>query len=194
MNDKIMIEKEVKVLLSKEEYSLLLGQFDWDEVRTQINHYYTDKENGRKNKAITIRVRECNNKAVLQIKVPMQEQESEEEQAALHLSKEFEAELNSIPKEIDGTFLRELCSIPFPDVRKAGSLTTIRHICNWDDNTELCLDKNNYLNVEDYELEIEYKKDIDPAIIDILKKNKITFHSKTAGKCKRFFNQLKNCK
>lgn len=181
-----MLEKELKVLLNKEQYDLLLRQFNWDEIRTQTNFYYTDKENNSKNQGITIRVRQSNDKIVLQIKIPI----DHHEQGALHFNREYETELNEVPEEIEGTFLSNLCSIPLPNVSKVGYLITERYIYNWNDDIEISLDKNKYLNVEDYEIEIEYKENIDPAILDILAKNKIQIMDKVEGKCGRFFNQL----
>lgn len=179
-----MIEKELKVLLTKGQYDLLIQQFDWDEIRTQTNFYYTNCENHIKNEDITIRVRECNNKVALQVKVPLNEQ------GALHISKEFETYIKDVPKDIDGTFLSKLCSIPMSNVSMAGFLITERYICNWKDDIEICLDKNKYLNVEDYEIEIEYKENIDSVILDILNMNNINTQNKVEGKCKRFFDQL----
>lgn len=237
-----MIEKELKALLSKDQYDMIIKLFDWHEIRTQTNYYYADKEDQNKNKGITIRVRKYENKVLLQIKVPIsedlkdgQEQKLKEEQSssqgtlqpkeehkdpqetlqpkeeykdrqeilqsnekykdgqgALHLSNEYEVELNKIPEEIDGVFLSNICKVSLPDVIKMGHLTTVRHIYNWNDKTEISLDKNNYLDTEDYEIEIEYKENIDPALIELFEKNNIKFQNKTDGKCKRFFSRLKN--
>ena len=186
-NDTV-IEKELKILLDKEQYNSLMHQFDWDKAITQINNYYIDNGNHIKNKGITIRVRESNNKATLQIKVPVHEK------GALHLKREIETYMKDVPKYIGGSFLSKLCSIPLPNVSIAGSLITECYICNWKDGIEICLDKNRYLGVEDYEIEIEYKENVDPAIFDILKENNVRFQNKVEGKCRRFFNQYeKQC-
>lgn len=183
-----MIEKEIKNLLTKEQYISLAQQFDWDEIRNQTNNYYIGNENQIKNKDITIRVRECNNKVALQIKIPIHGQ------GALHMNREIETYIKDVPKHIDGSFLSELCSIPLPNVSIAGSLITERYIYNWKDDIEICLDKNIYLGIEDYEIEIEYKENVDLAIFSILKENNVRFQNRVEGKCRRFFNQYeKQC-
>ncbi len=179
-----MIEKEIKILLNKEQYDFLMQQFDWDEVRTQTNFYYTDNKNYIDKEGITIRVRACNHKAVLQIKVPV------DERGALHIKREFETDMEDVPEDIEGTFLSELCSISLPDVSMAGFLVTERSICNWKEGIEISLDKNKYLDAEDYEIEIEYKEELDSAIVKFLEDNDIKIQKKVEGKCRRFFNQL----
>lgn len=42
-----------------------------------------------------------------------------------------------------------------------GSLSTERYICEYDENIIVFVDKNNYLDKVDYELEIEFKKNKD---------------------------------
>ncbi|NLL72271.1 MAG: CYTH domain-containing protein [Clostridiales bacterium] len=178
------LEKELKVLLNKEEYNSLLKQFDWDEVRSQTNYYYTDDKDLIKNKGITVRIRECNNIIALQVKVPLHEE------GAFHMKKEFETYIKDVPKVIEGSIISNLCSIDLPNVTLAGSLVTKRHICKLVDGIEICLDKSKYFDIEDYELEIEYEENIDPLIFDILNKNKIKYHNNVEGKSRRFFNYL----
>lgn len=179
-----MIEKELKVILDKEKYEILKNQFVWNEVRTQTNFYYSDNRCYIKREGITIRVREYNSKVALQIKIPVSEH------GAIHTKNEYEIILETIPQDIDGVFLSELCSLPLPDVSMVGFLITERYISNWNSTTEVSLDKNSYLNDEDYEIEIEYSDKLEPALLDILNKNNIEIKSKVEGKCSRFFKKL----
>ena len=179
-----MIEKELKILLTKEQFVCLVKQFEWDQIRTQVNYYYTDNNNYIKNSGITIRVRECNNTIALQLKVPVSEQ------GAIHMKQEIETFINEIPQKIDGDFLSKLCSVSLPDVSLAGFMVTERYIYKWSNDIEICLDKNKYLDVEDYEIEIEYKGNIDESIFDFLNKNNIEIKDDVKGKCGRFFSHL----
>lgn len=183
-----MLEKELKILLTREQFDCLVKQFNWDKIRTQVNYYYTDNNNYVKNSGITIRVRECDNKLALQLKVPV------DEKGAIHMKKEIETSINEIPQKIDSDYLSKLCSVRLPDVSLAGFMVTERYIYNWSRDIEIDLDKNNYLDVEDYELEIEYQENIDESIFDFLNKNNIKIMDKVNGKCSRFFSQLEKTK
>ena len=57
---------------------------------------------------------------------------------------------------------------------------------------EIALDKNEYLDVTDYELEIEYENEYPQYILDMLKEYNIKIHSNTSGKNKRFRKRLNN--
>ena len=51
------------------------------------------------------------------------------------------------------------------------------------------MDHNQYLGYEDYEIEVEYAKELPEAILQILKEEKIEMIT-TSGKCKRFFKKF----
>lgn len=76
-----------------------------------------------------------------------------------------------------------------PDVTMIGYLITERRVYNWDSNAEICLDYSQYLDYEDYEIEVEYVKKLPDEILQILKDEIIEMVS-TSGKCKRFFEKL----
>lgn len=180
-----MIEKERKIVLSQKEYSRLDEAFQWHECKKQTNYYYMDSEHILEEKKITVRVREKDNKNLLQFKIPMGEENS------LHIHKEYEEEINAIPGVILGTKLREVIHLDIPDAVQIGNLVTLRKKYIWADGTEICLDQNEYLNSVDYEIEIEYINSIDEEIFGVLRKNQIDYSKNVRGKFSRFLNRYK---
>ena len=47
-----------------------------------------------------------------------------------------------------------------PDVAMKGDLIIERRVYNWDSNTEICLDHSQYLGHDNYEIEVEYVKEL----------------------------------
>ena len=64
-----MLEKEIKLMLSEEEYLRLKEGLDLDGEVSQVNHYYYSAECAVRR--ISVRVREVEGKALLQIKLPV---------------------------------------------------------------------------------------------------------------------------
>lgn len=179
-----MTEKEIKVILTQNQYHKIKALFNWDEQISQINRYYvnSDTDSGKK---LTIRVREENSKYWLQIKRPKSEESS------LHISKEYQKELNSAPNLLHSETLTELTGFYIPDSRLIGSLSTERAICRSYPNLEICLDKVRYYDVTEYELELEYTRDFPDEAIKLLSENGISFGEKIDGKYYRFLRYAK---
>lgn len=185
-------EKEVKILLKESEYEKLNSIFKWDKEFVQKNFYYGDSNFlNSEDKLATIRVREKNNILMLQVKIPILKNNS------LHIKKEYEKEINYIPKCISKTELEELTGVKtFSDVFQIGVLSTSRKICSQYENIEICLDKNEYLCKTDYEIEIEYKSEYPENIINIIKQLNIDTSNDIDGKNTRFIKRMKllnNC-
>lgn len=89
-------------------------------------------------------------------------------------------------------FLSELCSNPLPNVSISGLQITERYTCNWKDDIGICLDKNRYLCIEDYEIEIEYKENEDATIFDVLKENNVNFKTDWKESVEEFLINMKN--
>lgn len=178
-----MQEKELKILLSKSQFDSLCERFKCGGINTHINFYYSDNQNVLKKQGITVRVREKHGNANLEVKIPSGNQ------GLVHVKEEYQKKLEAIPLEIKGDELTEMTGCQLPDVTMKGYLITERRVCNWDSNTEICLDHSQYLGYEDYEIEVEYKKRIPDEIFKILKEEKIEMVP-TCGKCKRFFGKL----
>lgn len=179
-----MTEKEIKVILTKNQYDKIKALFIWDEQISQINRYYvnSDTDSGKK---LAIRVREENSKYWLQIKRPKSEESS------LHISEEYQKELNSAPNLLPSETLTELTGFYIPDSRLIGSLSTERAICRSYPNLEICLDKVRYYDVTEYELELEYTGDFPDEAIKLLSENGISFGEKIDGKYYRFLRYAK---
>lgn len=140
-----MIENELKFIITKEQYYKAQDRIKWDEIIEQVNYYYTDNENEN----ITIRVREKRDKYYLQVKIPLSEDKG------IHIKKEFTKEIFDIPPIILGTELSELTGEKINNASYIGKLKTTR-LRKKINQAELCLDKNEYLGITDYEVEIEY--------------------------------------
>ncbi len=179
-----MTEKEIKVILTKNQYDKIKALFIWDEQISQINRYYvnSDTDSGKK---LTIRVREENSRYWLQIKRPKSEENS------LHISEEYQKELNSAPELLPSETLTELTGFHIPDSHLIGALSTERAVCRSYPNLEICLDKVFYYDVTEYELELEYTDDFPDEAIKMLSENGISFSERVNGKYYRFLRYAK---
>ncbi|MGP1440775.1 MAG: CYTH domain-containing protein [Catonella sp.] len=174
-------EKEIKIMLSKEQYDEINDYFEWDDEFVQTNYYYSEDIEIETNEEVTFRVRVKNKKKILQIKIP------EEKNKSLHIKKEYEKELNTVPQMFLGKSLNEIVGVDrFSDVFLIGDLTTNRKLKKQSDGIEICLDRNKYLGLEDYELEIEFKEEYPTGIVKILENKGITTAKETSGKYSRF--------
>lgn len=72
-----------------------------------------------------------------------------------------------------------------------GKLVTKRLVCNKYDDVVIALDANKYLDVKDYELEIEYCNEYPQYIMDILKEHDIKINDLVLGKNNRFNKRLR---
>lgn len=179
-------EKEIKILLSKEQYEEIDDYFEWDDEFVQINYYYSEDIGIETNAEVTFRVRVKNEKKILQIKIP------EKQIKSLHIKKEYEKVLNTVPQIISGKSLNEIVGTDrFSDVFLIGDLTTNRKLKKLSDGIEICLDSNKYLGLEDYELEIEFKEEYPESIVKILENKGISIEKEISGKYSRFNNARK---
>lgn len=178
-----MKEKELKILLSKSQFDSLCRRFKCGDIFTHINFYYSDNQDVLQKQGITVRVREKLGNTNLEVKIPSGKQ------GLVHVKEEYQKELEAIPFEIKGDKLTEMTRCKLPDVTMKGYLITERRVYNWDSNTEICLDHSQYLGYEDYEIEVEYVKELPDEILQILKEERIEMIT-TSGKCKRFFEKL----
>ncbi|MBD7912520.1 CYTH domain-containing protein [Clostridium cibarium] len=176
-----MIEQENKVLLSRFQYDIIDKKFKWNEVIEQKNYYYVN--DFTINKDITVRVREKKSRLLLQVKIPISKKES------LHIKKEYEKEILELPTLITSKELEDLCGCKLGDVKYLSELQTLRKVCNWSNNVEICLDLNKYLNITDYELEIEYVGLEPRELIEHLTNIDICFKRNIKGKFSRFMSE-----
>ena len=183
-----MIEKEYKVILSKEQYDRLNAFFVWDEDFTQINYYYNDKDNYIRDNSITVRVREKNNKFALQTKVSTLENP---ESDVLAIKEEKEIIIDMLMDEIPADVLCGMIGHMCNDIRIIGLLKTHRKVCGLYENVTICLDYNEYLSKSDYELEIEYDTDVlNDKIKELFTKTLGIVLVKSSGKNNRFLMHI----
>ena len=133
-----MTEFEKKVLLTEKAYRVLLAWVGASaKTIVQKNYYFDTEDRGFYKRGITCRVREKNAKYVATIKQHLGEEKSEE-----------------YSKEVTSAFDVSL----FADmgVSFQGSLITTRTFLCYGSGVHAVIDKNEYLGIIDYELEIEY--------------------------------------
>lgn len=175
-----MLEKEIKIMLSEEEYRRLMKLIGPEKTVTQVNHYYYSRACSEKR--ISVRVREVGGRALLQIKLPVSDS------GALAVREEIEQELVSVPDRIDPELLRTLCGIDDTAI-KIGSLVTERSLSYRLGGVELCLDRNEYLGAVDHELEAEYTGEYPEEVMRLLKGEGIDTDKPARGKYSRFLER-----
>ena len=143
------IEKEYKVLLTKEQFETLCNQFNDLKFVSQTNTYYDTKDFVIRNKKGAMRIREKNNKYIFTLKMKdknidgLYECECEVRENSVHAL--YSDEIQSLLKsyDIDGEL------IPLT------TLTTRRAVINTG-KAEICFDISTYNGITDYEIEYEY--------------------------------------
>lgn len=179
----MVLEKELKVLLTKEQFEGLQAKINIEKHVSQINFYYSDDEGKILQNGCTIRVRGKVDSLKLEIKIPVGNQ------GLIHVKNEYEESIEGVPYKISGRELFHISGVQLPDVTMKGFLITERFICQWDEYTKVCLDRNSYLGIEDFELEIEYTGDsISKELFQVIKGMDIELRE-TIGKCKRFLGK-----
>ena len=177
-----MIEYEYKVMLSKEEYDRVKAVYQWDSVINQVNYYYDTTDFYLRRNDITFRIREIDGTYRLQIKY----RDASDFQYASKVEVEYPIE--GVKKHFPVLdYQKYLSKIEVnSDLMLLGSLKTNRWIKKLD-VTEICLDYNQYLDTEDYELELEFKDDNTEAqkIISTFRISPV----KGQGKYRRFFER-----
>ena len=178
-----MRETEIKAIIDKETFERVAGYFKWETVKEQTNSYYTDSSASLKKAGITFRIRTVNDVNKIQIK------KHQKTESALQISEETEFEIDNIPEKFTAQEVFELAGIE-QEVFLLGSLTTLRHSLFYCDGVEICLDKSEYLDVTDYEIEIEYTNQIPVELKEKLSELGVSFEAKASGKCSRFMKRF----
>lgn len=177
-------EKEIKILLTESEYNLLDRYFKWTMNITQTNHYF-GSENDIRKKGDTYRIREKKGKYYLQVKVPQLYEGS------LHVKKEYEKEVGSVPTILDKKELSSLLGIEVNEDKKyLGKLVTERKVCTEYQIVEICLDRNEYLDYVDYELEIEFTGVYPKEVVEKLHQYGIKTDEDICGKYSRYLQRF----
>lgn len=132
-----LIEYEKKFLITKEEYSKLISSLCGNTTPSiQINHYYDTNNFELNDRGITCRIREKNNKFTATIKTHLHDKNLEQSK--------------TVANEKDVSLFSDY------NVKYQGKLTTHRIKLFCGNKYEIVIDHNEYLSIEDYELEAEY--------------------------------------
>ena len=147
-----MIEHEKKLLLSKEEYEVLLKHFGAIcPTATQVNHYYDTNDWSMNKEGVTCRVRYRNGQFKATMKV--------------HSKHPYGSSMEMDMSTGEGLHKNDFTNM---GLSYQGALITRRTLLLKNDHCEMMVDMNQYLGHTDYELEIEYKKDHEYGAIALL--------------------------
>ena len=180
-----MLETEYKCLLTQSEYNKIAAHFDWDSVKEQTNHYYCDADKILRKNRVMFRVRVKDNKSVIQVKL------HKNSDSPLHICEELEYPIDCVPDVIeDGG---KYTGIKTGELKNLGCTVTLRRSKMWDDKTEICLDKTEYLGITDYEIEVEYTgEEMPEKLSEELAALGVEFRKKSTGKYSRFLRALES--
>jgi uncharacterized protein YjbK len=176
------VEREVKILLTQQQYERIRGRFQWTAAVEQVNHYYLDREGQLRAEKVNLRVRQIGNRYWLQVKTLVKNVKGG---PAVH--QETETHIDGAPDVFDSRTVKALTGVETQGARRVGALTTLRHTFSVEPEIELCLDKSDYLGVTDYELEIEYTGDRLEAVLALVEQLGLTAGEKPQGKLSRFY-------
>lgn len=179
-----MLEVEYKAILTEEVYNRLSAHYKWDWVKHQINHYYFDSTGELGKRHIMVRVREKDGSCAVQVKAHRNPGE------ALQICEENEFPISGVPETISAEDAALYTGIKTGELSVVGSLDTLRHSLMWADGVEICLDKSEYLDRTDYEIEIEYTGDEPSELMNELRSMGVEFREKAVGKYTRFITRL----
>ena len=172
------IEKEFKILVSKEQFEILKEDYEPLNFEKQVNVYYDSKDFIIKNKKGAMRIRTKNGKHIFTLKMHSPEG-----------LREYECEVDkndvsSLQKEEIVSLLNEYKL--HADFSSIATLTTYRAVYE-SEFAELCFDISYYNNTMDYEIEYEFKKEHDGITIfnSFLSKANLTYTKNCKSKIKR---------
>ena len=150
------IEIEAKVLLLKDEYDTIIKELKLDKYRkfTQTNHYIDTPDSFLKKNGIALRVREKNQEFVLTLKTPLSEGLLEKNDSISWRDFDLLKDEGVFPEGGIKKFL-QILGVKIEELKILTSLTTDRIEIDYKGGI-LCVDKNQYSGMVDYELEVEF--------------------------------------
>lgn len=146
------IEKEYKILVTKDQFSTLLKNYPEAKFIEQINTYYDTENMDIRNARGAIRIRQITDTFIFTLKM-------HSEEGLLEFEKEVNANHISIFEDVEIQELLSTYGIS-GNIKEITTLTTQRAMIKTED-AELCFDMSMYNGITDYEIEYEYKKDHD---------------------------------
>lgn len=179
-----MLETELKCLINEDTFNNLRKLYTWNSSKIQENHYYVDTAGVLSENRTVFRIRFKEGKYLIQVKA------HKNKDGALQVSEESEFETDSAPEKISAELGEKYTGLKTGELVKLGYNTTLRYSYMWDENTEICLDKTDYFDITDYEIEIEYTNGCPQELLDELKSAGVEFTKKCKGKYSRFISKF----
>lgn len=172
------IELEYKMLLTYRQFQRIQQKYEFDFPFKQINHYYDTPEKALNSRRFALRIRDVDGQKILTLKTPQKIGVMEYECPV----DSYDFSQIMLPKEI----AEQLSFINCNELECFGSLTTYRSIYETE-NATICLDDNTYVNIHDYEIEYEVKREHDSleSFMELLRSNGIYEFIPAPGKAKR---------
>lgn len=179
------IEKEYKYLLSVEQFQKALTrcnmEYSFLGCKLQANYYYDTDTNALNKNEITVRIRQHHNDMRLQIK------KHNGINGAQVISNEYSsAKIGELP------YLIKISGVQ-STIKLKGVLFTERTIYRFGSCSTICFDKNMYLGICDYEIEIEVGENDEGSaqlVIEFLD----LVHKPVRNKSSRFLEQMEQLK
>lgn len=186
------IEIEVKSKLTKDEYNYLVSVFKNKKKYEQINHYFDTKEFSIFNAKCGLRVREKNQKFELTLKSTLQE-------GMLEINQEISANqyylmenCKDFPNGEVKDYITHNLHIDVKNLIHFSSIKTTRIDIHFFDSL-ISIDKSEYPNIVDYEIECESisKINAEKDLSAFLKKYKINYQNFSISKLERAIKDIK---
>ena len=147
-----MLEYEKKIILTREEYTMLADQCKNNMVESQINYYFDTDDLYMNRKGITCRIRSKNGKYKTTVKNHCTDDRGCSVEEHLCESTDFKPQI-----------------FEAMGLRLQGELITERIIMYRDALCEMVLDRNTYLGHIDFEIEIEYAAGCEAKALECLR-------------------------
>lgn len=145
------IEKELKILVSKDEFDKVVNSYDFTTPWSQTNTYYDTPSQYVRSLNGACRIRTIGDRKIFTLKIRISPDS--------HIELEKEVGVDTMTKISDEEVLGWInkYEIPIEELRSIISFTTNRRIYDLED-AEFCADETIFSSHTDYEIEYEYKK------------------------------------
>lgn len=180
-----MIENEFKIMLDRGQYEKIHALFAWDAEMEQVNSYYDSPRLECSSRHITVRVRSISGENYLQMKLP-----AEQSGNGAVSRIELEQKVSGLPQKLEPETLKSLSGADLPELTLLGTLSTFRSVKKFP-GAEIDLDRSEYFDVIDYELEVEYTDEAaaEAILAEIGQKVHIDRSAPVTGKIRRFLQE-----
>ncbi len=147
-------ERELKCMLTKEEFDHILSSYDFPILIDQINTYFDTSDQLVRKEGCAIRIRRIKDRFIFTLK--------KRTDPITLIELENDVSSDDI-EEITDPKIISWCDqyhIPLRDLKPVTSIRTVRHLMKTE-KAEICLDHTYFSHTQDYEIEYEYLQDHD---------------------------------